>query len=236
MDVENAVTFPMEDDDWLTTTLVGGVINIAGILFFPIFLLNGYFLNVAREAMAGATEPPAFDDWERLFVDGIKAFVVLFVYQLIPLAVLGIVGGGSILAMLSGSEAGTGVGLLGLVGGFTIYGLLALVFNYFGLAGLMNFVATDSLGDAFDVEVLGDVATDRSWLLAWGYVVAINLAFGLAFTVVSLIPIVGLVTMVVAPFAYFYLGVVMYRIFGLGFAEATSSGPTSTETTAAEPA
>lgn len=235
MDIESAVKFPMEDDDWIVTTLIGGLIYVASIFFFPVFLVNGYFVKVAREAMEGSAEPPAFENWGELFVDGIKAFVIVTVYQIIPLAVFAVVGGGSIVAMLSGSEAGAGVGLLGLLGAFAIYGVLALVFGYFGLAGLMNFVATGSVGAGFDVGTIIDVATDRDWLTAWAYVIGINIAFSVVFGVIGAIPIVNFLLLFAAPFASFYLGVVMYRIWGQGFVAATRT-VTASETPTAEPA
>lgn len=236
MDVESTITFPMEDSDWIVTVLIGGVVGMASILFFPIFLLNGFFVKVAREAMDGAAQPPTFGDWDQLFVDGIKASVIVFVYQLVPIITFTVVVGGSLAAMLSGSEGAAGAGLLGLIGGFTVYGVLALLFGYFGMAGLMNFVATDSLAAGFDFGTIVDVATDGDWMMAWAYVVGINIAFSIVFGVVGAIPFVGLLTLFVAPFATFYLAVVMYRIFGLGYAEATGTGSSATETRAAEPA
>lgn len=234
MDIESAIKFPTEDDDWLVTTLIGGVIYMASVFFFPVFLVNGYFVKVAREAMDGAAQPPAFDDWGELFVDGIKAFAILLVYQIVPFAALIVVGGGSIMALASGTEAGAGAGLLGLLGAFAIYGVLAVAFGYFGIAGLMNFVATGSLGAGFEVGTIIDVATDRDWMMAWAYVIGINVAASVVFGVIGAIPLLGLLVLPVAPFAYFYLGVVMYRIWGEGFAAATRTTRTS-EAPAAEP-
>lgn len=234
VDIESAITFPMEDDDWLVTVLVGGVINVASIIVLPVFLLYGYYVKVAREAMDGAAEPPAFGNWGELFVDGVKAFGIVVVYQIVPLVVLVVVGGGSIAAMATGTEAGAGAGLLGLFGAFVITTVLAIAFGYVGIAGLMNFVATGSIGSGFEVGTLVDVATDRNWMMAWAYVIAINVVFGLVFGIIGAIPFVGLIVLPVAPFAYFYLGVVMYRIWGQGFAAATQTSRTS-EAPAAEP-
>lgn len=233
MDLESALTFPMEDDNWLMTILIGGVLSFLGFLIVPVFVINGYFLRVSREAMAGSTAPPEFSDYGDLVVDGLKAAVIVFVYQLVPLIVFGVVAGGSFLAILSGSDAAASAGLFGILGGFAVYSVLAIIFGYFGFAGLMNFVATDSMGAAFDFGTITSVATDSEWMIAWAYVIGINIALSVVISIVGAIPILGWILLLGTPFVYIYAGIVMYRIWGESFASVTATAA-STESTTAE--
>lgn len=238
MDLERAVTFPTRGgDEWYVTILVGGVIAIASVLLLPVFLLAGYLVQVSREAMAGASEPPEFDDWNHLFVEGLKATAILVVYQVVPLLVAALVAGGSFLALRTGLGNGVVAVALGLSAGVGVFGALGLVFSYLGLAGLMNFAARGSVGAAFDVDTLVDVATDRDWLLAWAYALGVSIVFNVALSIVGMVPVLGwLLVLFAGPFAGFYVAVVLYRIYGLGFAEATATGSVTSDVTAAEPA
>lgn len=43
-------------------------------------LVNGYLFRVLGTSLEGLSELPDFDNWEKLFNDGIKVFIVCFVY------------------------------------------------------------------------------------------------------------------------------------------------------------
>jgi hypothetical protein len=84
LDLEALLTYPMESDDWIVTVAIGTVLTIFSFLIIPGFLVYGYLVRALRAGMDGASEPPEFDDWGTLFVEGLIATVILFVYQLIP--------------------------------------------------------------------------------------------------------------------------------------------------------
>ncbi|MEF8856268.1 MAG: DUF4013 domain-containing protein, partial [Haloplanus sp.] len=95
IDLGWVVTYPMNSDDWVKTVLIGGVLTLLSVFIVPAFLVYGYVLRVLRAGMAGEEEPPVFDDWGTLLREGVLAFVVVLVYQLIPLLVMAVTVGGS---------------------------------------------------------------------------------------------------------------------------------------------
>ncbi|MEF8856843.1 MAG: DUF4013 domain-containing protein, partial [Haloplanus sp.] len=109
IDLGWVVTYPTNSDDWIKTVLIGGALTLLSILIIPAFLVYGYVLRGLRAGMADEKEPPVFDDWGTLLKEGVIAFVVVLVYQLIPLIVMTVTVGGSVGAMASGNDLGAGV-------------------------------------------------------------------------------------------------------------------------------
>ncbi|WP_248896322.1 DUF4013 domain-containing protein [Haloplanus halobius] len=161
IDIERVVTYPTNSDEWIKTVAIGGVLALLSVFIVPAFLLYGYLLRVLRAGIAGTDEPPAFDDWGTLLREGVVAFVVMLLYQLIPLAVLFLTVGGSVAAIGTGTETGAGVGVVGLLGGLALSTLLALVFGYLMLIGPTNYAHETTFGAAFDIDVLRSVALDH---------------------------------------------------------------------------
>lgn len=210
MDFGELATFPMEDDDWLVKTLIGGVLVFLGFLFVPVLAVWGYAVETMRGAVAGETGPPEFDDWGALIVDGLKAWVVLLVYQIIP-AVVGI----ALFVVFGLAGAGTdsaGLGFLGFFLGLAVWTLLSLVFGYFAMVGVVNFAVEGSLGAAFDVGTVRSVALSSDYLMAWVFYIAISIVMSV---VGSLI--------VTYPFAAFYGLVATSRAFGEAYASVTGT-------------
>ena len=62
-----------------------------GIIAFAIVLLTrGYFFRIIKSSLNGLVEPPEFNRWIDMFKDGVKLFIVGFVY-IVP-AILFIIG------------------------------------------------------------------------------------------------------------------------------------------------
>lgn len=225
MDVEALAKFPLEDeDDWIMTVIIGGVLAFLGFLFVPMLLVWGYLVDVMRGAVAGEAEPPTFDEWGDLAVDGLKAFVIMAVYQVVP----AIVGIGVIVvfaALGAGTDSG-GLGVVGVVLGVGIWSVLGLVFAYFGMAGLANFAVEDTIGAGFDVGTIASVSLTGSWLKAWAFYLVLSIVAGILGSVTG-----GLGS----PFASFYALSAGSRAFGEAFAAETgaAAGATTEEATAA---
>lgn len=209
LDIQAALTYPMESDDWLMTVLIGGVLTLLSFLLIPIFFVYGYFVRVLRAGIDDSPVPPSFDEWGELFVEGLVAFVVLFVYQLIPLIVFAVTVGGSFAALATGSRAGAGLGVAGLLGGLAVTTLLAILFSYVGLVGVANYAREGRFGAGFDISVITDVATSADYAVPWVVAVLVLLVASL----VASIPILGL-------FVVFYASVVAARLVGQGYAAA----------------
>lgn len=232
VDIETLVKYPMESEEWIKTVAIGGVASIFSFLVVPLFLVAGYLVRAIRAGMDGAEEPPVFDEWGELLKEGFVASVIGFVYQLVPIIVVSVFVGGSILAIATGSDAGAGVGMLGLIGGAFVGWILSLIFGYIGFAGVANYAREGTFAAGFDFGVISDVVTSRAYLLAWAYVIALNIAVAVVVGLLNLVPILG---GLVGVFVIFYALVIAGWLWGYGFAEATSTSGESETSTDATP-
>ncbi|GAB6861836.1 DUF4013 domain-containing protein [Haloplanus litoreus] len=213
IDLERLVRYPANDDDWVRTLLVGGLLTALSVLIVPAFLLYGYLLRVLREGMVEGEEPPGFDDWGVLLRDGVVAFLIVLVYQFVPLLVAALTVGGSVLAILTGSDVGVGVGLFGLLAGLALSAVLALIFGYVTLIGVANYAHEGEVGAAFDTTVLRAVALDGAYAVPWLYGVSLLLVANVVAGLLGFVPVVGV-------FVVFYAQVAAAWIWGKGFADA----------------
>lgn len=77
--------FPFQSQDWRTRFIVGTLLNFAGFVIpiVPSILVGGYILRVMRRAIQGEKlSLPAWEDWGRLGVDGLRMMVVSLVFFL----------------------------------------------------------------------------------------------------------------------------------------------------------
>lgn len=97
---------------------------IGSILIIPAFLAWGYLLRIVEHTIYGSNELPVFDDWSRMFSDGLKYIVSNIIYFIVPLAliILSLVGMG--FSARSGSSQ-TAVYLLLLLVGLILNILVA---------------------------------------------------------------------------------------------------------------
>ncbi|MFW5959053.1 MAG: DUF4013 domain-containing protein [Natronomonas sp.] len=215
-ELNDIVTFPMENDDWFVTTIIGGVLMLLSVFIVPLFLVYGYIVGVIRGSLGGASEPPSFGDWTTLLVEGVQAWFIGVIYMLIPLIVGGLTVGGSVLATASGTNTGSAIGSGGMYIGFLVTFLLSLVFGYIAVAAIVNFAREERFGAAFDFDVLKGIVMHRDYAIAW--LVAIGIFF-----VASLVNAVPLLGWILGPFVGFYAAVVAADLWADGFASALGS-------------
>jgi hypothetical protein len=127
MDFVRAFTFISEDERWPAKVGIGSLVMLAGMfLIFPSIFLVGYQVALMRNLISGAPRPlPEWDDWGKLFRDGIQLFVALLVYTL-PLWLLYCAGFGliflPILPVIAGGSEEMIAALFGLA--FVTWALL----------------------------------------------------------------------------------------------------------------
>lgn len=153
------LTFPFRDERWQNKFLIGGLLALVGSFIWPLLLpISGYQIEVMRRAqLSGELSLPDWDDWGRLFGDGLKAFVVVFVYMLPTLLFycIGFILMMAIFPAIFVAEQNPEVMVLGIMGqyaGFFMFALgmiPALVLGPLAAVGITRMVATDSLGAAF---------------------------------------------------------------------------------------
>jgi len=221
IDLERVVTYPTNSDDWIKTVLIGGVLTLLSVLIVPAFLVYGYVVRALRAGIDDAEEPPIFDDWGTLLKEGVIAFVIVIVYQLIPLLVFAVTVGGSLAAIGTGSDVGAGAGIAGLLGGLALFTVLALVFGYVTLIGLANYAHVGTFGSAFDIDVIRPVATDGAYAIPWLYGVGILIAAAVVAGLLNIVPVLGAI---VGVFVTFYGQVAAAWVWGRGFGDARGLG------------
>lgn len=162
MDIGKAFGFVFEDEDWIIKVLIAAGIFAVALLFSWVILiplvvglaiLGGYEVEIVRRVIMGDEDAlPAWDNWDRLIVDGLKYIVIGIVYALPAIIVslcLGVPAG-----ILAEDSPGLSSALslvsscLGILWGIVVSIVLP--------AAIAFFVAEDDLGAAFR---FGEVVT-----------------------------------------------------------------------------
>jgi hypothetical protein len=184
MDVETTIrdslSYLRNDDDWMKTALVGGVLLLFSWLLVPIFVLYGFYLRILRGAIHNDEQPPAFEDFGSLLSDGLRAFAVALAYAAVPIVVW------VFFLVVGGVLRGALGALVGLVGSLVMF-VLGLAIAYLLPAGLASLAESDSIGAAFDVEAIRPVVTSTNYAMSW--LVGFAMVFVAGF--VAWIPILG---------------------------------------------
>jgi len=209
--------------------LILGIITIASILIVPLFLVLGYMFRIIKATLAGIDELPEFDEIGDMFVDGLKVFVVGFVYAIpvwILSAIVGLVTGGNSAAAVT--SLGTGYALAFILGNIVFF-IIAVIIGLIELMAIANMAYNDGdLGTAFRFsEILDIIAT-----IGWGkyiitYIVIVILAaIGVMIGVFTMFIIIGIILLPLIILPY----LIMFEARGIGllFSEAM-------ETSAEEP-
>lgn len=224
--IEEGISYPLRGENALGRIFVGGLLGIFGFLIVPLLALFGYLLRVlARSARDPDADPPAFEDWGGLIVEGLKGVVVAIAYGIVPFLVLGFVG--VLGAAGAASESGTARAVLGAVGAVgAIVGLLVMVVLYYILPAALTRAALEGrIGAAFEVGALGRVLTSGSYLIAWllPFVIAVAVNFAMIAFIVVTLGVGVLVVLVVGPFVQFYVQLVVFYMFGRAYGAATGT-------------
>lgn len=223
--IEAAIDYPRNGDDALKTILIGGALGLLAVLIVPGVLLLGYFVRVLRSAEADEETPPTFGDWGDLLVDGLKALAIILVYSLVPLVVLAVTVGGTVVAALAGDVRPGAIA--GAMLGFAVGGFLWLVASYVIPAALASFASADRIGAAFDATVLRGVLLDGRYATGWLIALLLFVVGGVIVGVLNVVPFLGFVA---GAFVNFYVGVAAAYLYGHAFVDA-SAGDVPPEST-----
>lgn len=222
---EDGLRYPVTGDNAVVRLLIGGLLGFLSIFILPAFLLFGYLVWVLSGSARGEEEPPAFENWGKMFVDGLKATLVAIVYGLIPFGMVGV----SFFVILGGAGTGsdTAAGVLGSIGfiGIAISLVAMFVLYYIIPAALTNMALEDSFGAAFDLDTIKRAVLSMDYLIAWLVPFAIAIVVNvvvvlLAFTVLGL---------VLVPFVQFYVQVAIFYMFGTAFGKVVGVYRTESE-------
>lgn len=171
MDLSRAFSYVLDDEQWLTVILIGGLLLLVPILG-PI-MLTGFLLEAARNVAMGSSRPlPRWDNFGDKFSLGISGIVIQIVYSL-PAALIAIL----FACLAAGLSVGAGENE-GAIAGIMIalwvclmpiMLLLTAVIQPLTLAAWTRYLQTGSLGAALRVGDL--LALFRAnlgvWLILW---------------------------------------------------------------------
>lgn len=210
----DALSYPRRGDGAAKRIFVGGALLLLSFLLLPASLLYGFFLRVLGATARGETEPPDFDDWGGLFVDGLKVFVVFLVYLLpvyvmavvVPVVYTSLVPMGT--SVLGPSTAAAGM----FVMAFVVLTPLTLLAYYLVPAELVGLALSGDLGGAFDVESIGTIARSREYFLGMLLAAVVAVLGGLVTTLLWVV--------LVGVFLHFYRYVSVSYIAGRSVAKA----------------
>ncbi len=151
------------------------------------FIMFGYLMEIFR----GARAAPELDEYGRLFIDGLKLFVVGLIYS-IPLIILYVlIFGATFMLMASGSNTVAAAGIGTLMIGMLIIFVVGIVIALFEVIGAIRLARTDSIGEAFNFSaILAHIGR-----IGWGtYIISlivVLIVIGVIYAVLSIIPILG---------------------------------------------
>jgi len=226
--LEDALKYPFRGDDSTERLVIGGALPFLGIAIYlvgllltlafvgffilpfsivPQIFLWGYLVAVVGALLAGQEEPPGFDDWKRLGIDGLKAILVSIGYSL-PMILLVIVFVTFVaiadVSMGTGPTATTQFALQLVVFGVMALAVAYSLALYYVLpAAIVNFVREDDLAAAFHLRTIKDIVLTSDYFVAWLLAAAVVLvggivAFPLYFVLVGFV--LRFYTMVVAAY------------------------------------
>jgi hypothetical protein len=193
-------------------------VAVLGILMLlASFFLSGYIVRIYR----GGPTPPAFDQWARLFVDGIKMDVVWLIWML-PALILTLIALVSLFGIKSlGGDTAAGLGILILVLILVLAAvIMMLAAVILGTIGVIRFARTGSVMEGVNYRDI--LATIRSigW---WNYIIAgiiiivIALVFGIISGILGLIPFIGWVlSLIIMPFISVFCARFLSRVYDAG--------------------
>lgn len=166
------------------TLLKLGVMMFFSFLILPIFLVFGYYYRVLDTAthgmINGDDKLPKFDDLTSMFVDGLKVFLVKFIYLLIPSIIFlaSLIIGGEISGF--NNNIGSGIMFVGVI----ISIILAILFYFLSIMAVSNMVANNgSIKDAFDYRSIWKIISNVGWLRYIGFYLGLIIII----TVISII-------------------------------------------------
>jgi hypothetical protein len=168
------------------------ILLIISAIIFP--LLMGYTMEVMR----GKKPAPPLENWWKLFVDGLKLFVVGIIYAL-PVILLAIVLiGGSVLLLINPDTLVKGLGTMFV--SIIVILVIAVLISLISTMGNVRLSRTNSMAEAFNFGAI----FERIGRIGWGsYFISLLIMYiiiGVVVIAVALIPFIGgLINLILAP-------------------------------------
>jgi hypothetical protein len=244
-DLRSILRFPLEGEEWSNRLVTGSLLNLAAyfIPIIPLVFVFGYLVLLMRRAIEGQKLClPQWNDWSKLFVDGLRALLVALVYLLPGILVL--FGGWALyfvasiifplMAGFAGQDNGVALALgvtFGVFGSMAILmlsmflGMFLILLAFIPLpVALAHFVAKDEVAAAFHVRDWWPILKQNAigYFGAWVVVLGLATIVGIVVNLVYLtIVLCCLLPLLAAPLS-FYGSLVSAAIFGQAYRDGAA--------------
>ena len=237
-ELQRFLLFPVKGADERKRLLAGALLGFAGFIvpIIPGIFLLGYAGLIMQNIIQEKAEPsmPAWKDWNKMFMLGLKMGCAGFIYCLPALIVM--FGGYAIMIIPTFIQAFSNshtyyqpssvfaTSLLGTFGGMALFGIGLLLFVPLWLvlpAVISHVAATDSFQAAFHFKDWWRILRAN----IGGFAITLILAAGLSFVLVFAIEILymTIILCIVIPFlmAFLiaYLTIAVYALFAIAYRE-----------------
>jgi len=200
--LQDALSYPLEGDQRVSRYLIASVLVLGSIFIIPAFFIAGYWMRTMKHIAQGNKQPPKFDEWGSMFIDGVKVVCIYLTYLLIPLITFG--------AILSiGGVSQTEADIISIVLVLTIF-----VAYYIFPFAIAHVAVTEDVMSAFDGSSLVEGLTSLDYLIATLVHFIGTIALQIALMFILLITF-GIGTILLLPFSYF---IVLFGAFIYGSA------------------
>jgi hypothetical protein len=235
-DLQALASYPFKDANWKNKFLIGGLVSFLGYIIplVPWFVFYGYGAQIMRRVIVEETEPflPEWDDWGKLFTDGIKPVGVGFVYTLPIWLVFGVGYSFFFAAIFIGATAGAGSDSppawlvflpmfagLGFTATIGVGALLGLALGVFMPVVIAHVIATDDFAAAFRFNECWSLFRANVSGFTSSYFLLVALGIGLGFVMQILyFTIIGCCLLpFILPFFSYYMMLIWSVIFGRSY-------------------
>ncbi len=177
------MTDPMMDPAFGIIASISVFLFILGtiVTIFASIFIYGFMMRVYRGGEL------ALNNWGKMFVEGILALIILFIYM-IPYTVV------STITMLGPMDNMAYLIIVAII----IPTILLIISMMVGMMGVIKFAKEESFGAAFHFNELFSIIARIGWLRYLGYMILISLIVSVAELVLLCIPFAGSVLLVAA--------------------------------------
>ena len=165
------------------------------------FIFTGYTLRV----MKGITPAPELEDYVDLFITGLFAFIIGFIWFLPAMIVGMILIGGAIISGtlfdVSSNAAALAGALVGLGIGAAVTALVFIIFSLVAIIGIIRYARTGKFGEAFAFSAILDTIKSIGWLNYFLAILIFEIVAVIVYVILAIIPIIGwLLAIIAVPF------------------------------------
>jgi hypothetical protein len=155
--LSNSFRYPLSN---VKRMLVLGLLLATSILIVPAIFAYGYLLRIIEYSFNGSNELPPFEDWGRMFVDGLKYILVFIIYVGIPAFIAGFI---SVMILLAQYPRVMGVNDFLLVMGIVSIIIVAVPY-ILSLIAIPNMAYYEmNLSKAFEFKYLFKIIEKIGW-------------------------------------------------------------------------